>query len=151
MITLVPLNRDNLFDVIKLSETLTEEQKKCVAPNVISIAQAYVNPQAWPNAIYDDDKLVGFVMLALSDDDIPEDDQPSYFLWRFMIKKDEQSKGYGKQVLDLLIKKAREDHQKYLYTSCHIEGDMPYQFYMRYGFIDTHMFDDGEEILKYKL
>ncbi|HOI85573.1 MAG TPA: GNAT family N-acetyltransferase [Acholeplasmataceae bacterium] len=151
MIQLKPLDRENLFHVIDLSDTLSDEQKKCVAPNVISIAQAYVNPQAWPNAIYDDDRLVGFVMLALHDSDIPEEDQPSYFLWRFMIKKDEQSKGYGKKVLDILIEKSRREGQKYLYTSCHIEGDMPYQFYTKYGFVDTHIFDDGEEILKYKL
>lgn len=151
MITLVPLNRENLFQVIELSNTLTDEQKKCVAPNVISIAQAYVNPQAWPRAIYHDDQLVGFVMLALSDPDIPQEDQPSYFLWRFMMKKEEQSKGYGKKVLDLLVQKAREEGQHYLYTSCNIEGDMPYQFYIRYGFIDTKIFDNGEEILKYQL
>ncbi len=150
MIHLEELNKDNLFEVIKLHDTLSEYQKKCVAPNSISIAQAYVNPQAWPRVIYDDDTMIGFVMISTHDEDIPIEDQPSYYLWRFMIAYSFQHKGYGKTVLDLIIDKARNEQQSYLYTSCEMEGDMPYQFYIRYGFIDTGI-NDGEQVLKYKL
>ena len=148
MIYLKEITKDNLFDVIKLSEMLDEKQKRCVAHNAISIAEAYVKPQAWPRAIYDDETLVGFVMLALHDDDIVESDQPSYLLWRFMIAKPYQSKGYGKKVLDLIMEKAKQDKQKYLYTSCMMEDDMPYQFYLSYGFEDIHEKDGEEEILR---
>jgi len=150
MIHLVELNKDNLFEVIKLYDTLSEYQKKCVAPNSISIAQAYVNPQAWPRVIYVDDTMIGFVMISTHDEDIPKEDQPSYYLWRFMIAYPFQHNGYGKTVLDLIIDKARNEHQSYLYTSCEMEGDMPYQFYIKYGFIDTGI-NDGEQVLKYKL
>ncbi|MBN2268667.1 MAG: GNAT family N-acetyltransferase [Acholeplasmataceae bacterium] len=150
MIFLKELDRKNLFEVIKMHDTLTEYQKKCVAPNVVSIAQAYVNPQAWPRVIYHDDEIIGFVMISTHDDDIPKEDQPSYYLWRFMIKKDAQNLGYGKQVLDMIIQKAKDEHQKFLYTSCEMEGPMPYQFYISYGFIDTGI-NDGEQILKLNL
>lgn len=149
MIQLKEITKDNLFKVIDLWDTLDSDQKTCVAPNVVSIAQAYVNLDvAWPRAIYANEDLIGFVMLSLKDLDIKEDDQPSYFLWRFMISKPYQNQGFGKQVLDLIYKKCIKDDVKFLYTSCDMKTSMPYQFYINYGFIDTHEMDDDEEILK---
>lgn len=150
MIHLKELDKNNLFEVIKIHDTLTEYQKRCVAPNVVSIAQAYVNPQAWPRVIYHDTEIIGFVMISLYDEDVPKEDQPAYYLWRFMIKKDAQNHGFGKQVLDIIVKKAKVENQKYLYTSCETEEAMPYQFYISYGFMDTGL-NDGEQILKLKL
>jgi diamine N-acetyltransferase len=149
MIHLEKVSEDNVVAIIKLSDTLDAEQKKAVAPNAVSLAQAYPLPdRAWPRAIYNDDELVGFVMMSLHDDDIPTSDQPAYYLWRFMIAGPHQGKGYGKQVLDLLVKKCREDGMKYLYVSCTMTSLMPYRFYVKYGFVDTHEMDDDEEILK---
>jgi len=147
-ISLRKVTDDNFDAVVALSDTLTDYQKKCVAPNMVSLAQAYANlDRAWPRAIYLDDTPIGFVMLALWDDDIPKDDQPAYYLWRFMVGKEYQKNGYGKQVLDLIKAKAIEDKMRYLYTSCGMEGDQPYQFYLSYGFEDTGI-NDGEQILK---
>jgi diamine N-acetyltransferase len=151
MINFREITEENLFDVIKLSDSLDDYQKRCVAPNIVSIAQAYVNKRAWPRAIYHKDELVGFMMLALFDEDIDEKDQPAYYVWRFMIAKEHQNKGYGKAALDLILEKAKNEGQKYVYLSCEMEGAMPYQFYIKYGFVDTNTKDDGEEILKYKL
>lgn len=151
MIYLKKITQENIFKVIELSQTLDDYQKTCVAPNAISIAQAYVSPEAWPRAIYHDDELIGFVMLSLDPKDVIEDDLPAYYIWRLMIAKPYQYLGYGKEVLDLIIKKAKEDHQSYLYTSCEMKEPMPYQFYSRYGFIDTNQKDGEEEVLKLKL
>jgi len=152
MIQLRNVDKDNFFKVIDLWNTLDDDQKKSVAPNVMSIAQAYVNQDiAWLKAIYLEDEPIGFVMVALSDDEVKEEDQPVYFLWRFMIAKPFQGKGYGKEVLDILVNMCKENKVKYLYVSCHMHSSMPFQFYMKYGFIDTHEMDDDEEILKYKI
>jgi diamine N-acetyltransferase len=151
VIELKIINEDNVLDIIKLWTTLDDYQKSCVAPNAVSLAQAYASKRAWPRAIYDNQTPVGFVMLALHDDDIPKEDQPSYYLWRFMIAKEYQNKGIGKKVLDLIYAKAKEDKQKYLYTSCEVEGDMPYAFYMSYGFEDINIKDGSEEILKIRI
>jgi diamine N-acetyltransferase len=151
-LSLRPVTGDNFSQVVKLSETLTEYQKTCVAPNMVSLAQAYVHyDRAWPRAIYVDDEVVGFVMLALHDDDIPNDDQPAYFLWRFMMAKEHQQKGYGRRVLDMIVNKCREDHIKTLYTSAEFQGDQPLQFYLKYGFKDTGIIDDGEKVLKIEI
>jgi diamine N-acetyltransferase len=64
-----------------------------------------------------------------------------------MIAAEYQNKGYGKEVLDIIRKKCKDDGVKYLYTSCEIEGEQPYHFYINYGFIDTGI-NDGEQVLK---
>lgn len=152
MISLKPINNDNLFEVIKLSKTLDIDQQKRVADNIVSIAQAYVHyDTAWPRAIYEGETLVGLVMLNLKDEDIPKEDQPAYFLWRFMIAKPYQNLGYGKKVIEILIQKSIAEGQRYLYVSCEMDDKMPYAFYIKMGFIDTHEVFDGEEVLKLKL
>lgn len=152
MIHLEKLDKYNLLKVIQLSETLNEKQKKVVAPNVYSIAEAYVNQdRAWIRVVYLDDEPIGFVMIATKDEDIQESDQPAYFLWRLMIASAFQGKKYGKKVIDLIVQKCKEDHIKYLYVSCHVEDVMPYQFYINNGFVDTNEMFDKEVILKLKI
>ncbi len=152
IITLREVTDDNFKEVILLSDTLTEDQKKCVASNVKSLAQAYLHPKnAWPRAVYLDETPIGFIMLYLDAEEIPEEDLPAHYLWRFMIALAYQGKGYGKRVLDLLIQKCREEHKKSFYLSCHTEGPMPYRFYIQYGFIDTGHRDDDEQVLKYDI
>jgi diamine N-acetyltransferase len=148
-ISLKEVTNSNFKAICDLSDTLTDAQKKCVASNQRSLAQAYLDYEnAWPRAIYLDDTPIGFLMLHLNPHDLPPEDQPGIYLWRFMIAFDYQNKGYGKQVLDLLVQKCRDEHKKSLYLSCEVDEDMPYQFYIKYGFIDTKVMDDGEEVLK---
>lgn len=149
MILLKDLTNDNVFKVIKLWDHLKDEDKKKVAPNDASIAQAYVNYDiAWTKAIYLDDEPIGFMMVKTQDDDIPAEDQQGYFLWRFMIDRKFQNKGYGKQALDLLMDKCRKDNIKSLYVSCTMFDEMPYKFYLSYGFIDLGFKDGEEQILR---
>lgn len=151
-VTLRPIDEKNVFDVIKLSDTLSDEHKRNVAPNVVSLAQAYVHLDiAWPRAIYDGEEPIGFVMLSLFDPDIPVEDRPAYMLWRFMVKTDRQRQGIGKQVLDLIVEKCKKDGIQTLYTSCVMERPEPYRFYVNYGFLDTGEDDDNERILKMRI
>ncbi|MCF7930074.1 MAG: GNAT family N-acetyltransferase [Acholeplasmataceae bacterium] len=148
-VTFKEITNENLMQVVKLSNTLSDAQKRCVATNDRSLAQAYVNQdKAWPRAIYLDETPIGFIMLNLSPQDIPKEDHPALDVWRLMIGGPYQSKGYGKQVLDLVLSIAREKKMKTVYLSCDMEGPMPYQFYIKYGFIDTGIMDEDEEILK---
>lgn len=152
MIELKEISYDNLKAVIKLSDTLSDQDKKHVAPNVVSLAEAYLNYTiAWPRAITVDDEVVGFVMLGLDNYIAEEKDWPVYFLWRFMIASEHQRKGYGKQTLDLLVQKCKEESIRYLYVSSTRIDPMPYQMYIDYGFEDTGLVDDGESVLKLKI
>jgi len=142
------VTKDDFDDIIALTDTLSEPQKQCVAPNVYSLAEAYANPKkAWARGVHLDGKPIGFVMVALQSDDIPPEDQPGYFLWRLMIAGPYQNKGYGAKVLDLVVRKCRRDGLKTFYTSCNMKGPEPYRFYINYGFADTGR-NDGEQILR---
>jgi diamine N-acetyltransferase len=148
-ITLRTITEHDFDKIVDLSDTLTDEQKQCVASNLYSLAQAYINIKfAWPKAIYLNEEPIGFIMLALEDPQAKDEDQPAYYLWRFMIASAHQQKGYGTKVLDMIVEKCKEDHIKSLYVSCHKEFNQPYQFYIDYGFIDTGELEDDERVLK---
>jgi diamine N-acetyltransferase len=147
-ITFRIVEEENFQAIINLSKTLDEYQSRCVAPNVVSLAQAYLYKDiAWPRAIYLDETPIGFVMLDVAPEDVTERGL-AYYLWRLMISYEHQGKGYGKIVLDMLVEKCKQDGKVVLYTSCEMEKSMPYAFYIKYGFIDTGIMDEGEEVLK---
>jgi len=111
---------------------VSEAQKHFVAPNAVSIAQAYFEPKAWFRAIYADESPVGFLMLY----DNPEEHE--YFLWRFMIDARYQKLGFGKRAMDLLIDHVRtRPGVREMALSCHPGEDGPEPFYRRYGFTLT--------------
>ena len=154
-IIFVDIDAENLSEICQLSNTLTESQKKCVASNAYSIAQAHYYPEkAWFKGIYlaDGSEAIGFIMFDLVADDLPEVDKPGVYLWRFMMKREYQKQGFGRECLDLLSEKFKREGKKAMYTSCvKEEEDSPYHFYIRYGFFDTGVVDDNEQVLMKRL
>jgi diamine N-acetyltransferase len=149
MIQLKKLSPKNLKSCLDLYDTLDSVQKKQVAPNAVSLAQAYVHPDvAWPRVLVENDRVVGFIMLELDAKDIPEYNRPGHYIWRMMIGKQYQNKGYGTQTLDLIKNKCQKEGLKSLYVSCSMGHDMPYQFYINNGFMDTGYDAHGERYLK---
>lgn len=111
---------------------VSEDQKHFVAPNAVSIAEAYFEAKAWFRAIYADETPVGFLMLY------DDPNEPHYFLWRYMIDSRYQKLGFGKRAMDLLIDyvKTRPGAHE-LSLSCHPGEDGPEPFYRHYGFALT--------------
>ena len=135
------VTRDNLREILHLK--VSPEQERFVAPNAVSIAQAYFHrDQAWFRGIYDGDTPVGFVML----DDEPA--KPRYTLWRFMIAARPQRRGYGRRALELLFAhvKTRPGATE-LYTSCVDSPNGPGPFYEGLGFAYTGALDEGERVM----
>jgi GNAT superfamily N-acetyltransferase len=88
MVELKEIGESNYKEVLALD--VDPDQKSHVAPNVVSLAQAWVfRDVARPFAIFADDTVVGFAMLEV---DLKK---PSYDIWRFMIDRHHQRKGYG--------------------------------------------------------
>ena len=121
---------------------VSESQQQFVAPNAVSIAQAYFADSAWFRAIYAGDTPVGFAMI----DDKPE--KPEYFLWRFMIDERYQRMGFGKKAMELLIAhvRTRPDATEFLTSVVQAEGG-PQPFYEKLGFVLTGEFDDDEAVM----
>lgn len=143
------VTKENLRAVAKLSDTLTEEQKRNVANNAFSIAEAHYNKDiVWFRAIYLETTPVGFIML---DTVCKENDDNSAYLWRFMVAKDYQQKGIGKWALDQVVKMLQKKNKAILYTSVVMERNQPYDFYIQYGFEDTLEDEGDERVLKLDL
>ena len=121
---------------------VSESQQQFVAPNAVSIAQAYFADSAWFRAIYAGDTPVGFAMI----DDKPQ--KPEYFLWRFMIDERYQRMGFGKKAMELLIAhvRTRPDATEFLTSVVQAEGG-PQPFYEKLGFVLTGEFDDDEAVM----
>ena len=146
-IKLVPVNDDNREAVLALS---VREDQSFVAPNDVSLRQAdEANAEqpgvARPFAIYADGKLVGFCMFAFD----PEADDPDdrYWLWRFMIDKDEQGKGYGQAALNEIIRYFRDNGADMLYLSTEPENELGLHLYHKFGFRETGIISDDEAVL----
>lgn len=145
------ITKDNLKEIVKLSDTLPEAQAKCVAPNVYSIAEGSVHSYAYYRGIYHGDKPVGFFMLSIPNEETAKTkDENDYYLWRFMIAHEEQHNHYGTEALDHIVELGKSLGHKELYTSCVMGEVSPYDFYLKYGFIDTKEVDHGEQVLLLK-
>ena len=136
------ITEDTVIAICKLSDTLSPQQQKMVAPNALSIAQAYFNKHFWFRAIYADDTPVGFLMLH----DDPE--EPRYFLWRFMIARPYQGLGYGARAIQLLVDHVRSrPGAKELLVSCEEGEASPEGFYKKQGFVRTGALMGDEVVL----
>ena len=92
MVTLREITKENLDEVLALE--VLEHQEAFVSSTAASLAQAYVYKEtAFPFAIYADDTVVGFIMLGYYEA------RDQYTLWKFLIDKKYQNKGYGKEAL----------------------------------------------------
>ena len=141
VVSLREITEETVVPICKLSDTLSAAQKKMVAPNAQSIAQAHYSQWAWFRAIYADETPVGFIMLY----DNPE--EAAYFLWRLMIAGPCQGLGYGKKAVQSLIEYVRtRAGAKELLVSCGEGEASPEGFYAKLGFKRTgEMW--GEEVV----
>ena len=125
--------------------SVSDGQKGFVAPNALSIAQAYFSKAAWFRAIYADSTPVGFVMLA----EYPN--RGYYYIWRFMIDAGYQGKGYGRKALELVIKRTKRLKAKALYLSVVRAKGSAEDFYKSFGFYFTGKMDGIEHVMKLDL
>lgn len=143
-VSLKEITADTVRTICDLS--VLEEQKKFVAPNAVSIAQAYFSEYAWFRAIYADETPVGFLMLY------DDTEKPEYYLWRFMIDARYQGMGFGRRALELLIEHVRNRPKaKELYTSVLQAEGGPQGFYEGMGFKLTGDMEEGEAVLRLEL
>lgn len=145
VVTLREVTAETVRAICRLS--VSPHQQGFVAPNSISIAEAYFARQrAWFRAVYADETPVGFVMLS----DEPE--KHEYYLWRFMIDARYQRHGFGRQAIELLIDHVRtRPGATMLLTSCVPGEGTPMPFYAKLGFVETGEEDDGERVMRLDL
>ena len=109
MLKLKKINRNNVAEILKLE--VFDNQKSFVATNNSSIIEAYIaiteNNDVFTFGIYKGDIPIGFLMIGYdvnSDDEgAPRIAKGNYNIWRLMIDKKFQGKGFGKKAMDLAI------------------------------------------------
>ena len=160
MIRLEPINGDNFRDILKLH--VSREQENFVAPNDISIIEAYIaiahHGAAFPFGIYDDNTPVGFCMIGFGTDDdwddAPEIAKDNYNLWRFMIDERYQGKGCGRAAMKLIMDYIGSEPcgpAEYCWLSYEPENERAKALYASFGFRETGAFDGDEAIAVLKL
>jgi diamine N-acetyltransferase len=129
---------DNFIECIQLK---VGEDQKFVASNVFSIAESKIAPKFIPMAIYNDETMVGFIMYEL------DYQKKQLYLCRFMIDQNYQHMGYGKAALDLLKEIAMVDAGiEKMELSTSPKNAHGIKVYEKFGFKDTGVLDDGEEV-----
>jgi len=143
-VTLREITGETLEAILKLE--VSDDQKRFVASNAVSIAQAHFSEYAWFRAIYADDTPVGFVMLYL------DQDKPLYGVWRFMIDEEHQRKGYGSRAMQQVIEyvKGLPEARELMLSYAPGEGN-PSPFYGKCGFVDTGECMGDEKVMKLTL
>ena len=163
-ITLEKITYKNYIKVI-WGLKVSKKQKNFVASNMCSLAEAYVaitnGGVALPFAIYKGKKPIGFLMIGYgaNEDDFEGEDpafiemaKKSYCLWRFMIDKRYQRKGYGRRAMEVAldyIKSFPCGKADTCWLSYEPENEVAKKLYASFGFIEQPQFykgGEGEEI-----
>lgn len=160
MLHLEKVNGKNVWEILNL--TVLESQKNFVAPNDVSIIEAYTaiagNGHAFPFGIYEESTPVGFLMIGFDVDDDwtdpPEIAKGNYNLWRLMIDKAYQDKGFGREAVQLaldFIKTLPCGEAEYCWLSFDPENETARRLYRSFGFEETGDMDGEERIAIRKL
>ena len=147
MIHLEKINYLNWHDVEDLR--VTRAQKGFLPDNVTSLAYAGIVREAgfqvFTFGVYKGDKPIGFAMIGYDipyepDDDLNENyrfTRSSYFIWRFMIDRRWQGKGYGREAMKLILDFVRSGpcrQSEYAWLCYDPENTAARKLYASFGF-----------------
>ncbi|TPK93045.1 GNAT family N-acetyltransferase [Mesorhizobium sp. B2-4-12] len=138
-IRLAPVTKANRALVASLE--LAPDQVDFVASNAESLKEARSDRDARPRVVMAGDRVVGFLMYEAPDDD----DEAR--IYRFMIDRAWQGRGYGKaalrQVLDEIAGLGHVGHVSICYEP---ENEAARRLYRAAGFVEEGLDEDGEMI-----
>lgn len=127
------IDRTNYNECIELS--LNEEQKMFVAPNIFSLVQAAYEPNLYPLGIYNDNKMVGFILYDF------DDELNGWSMSRFMVDVKYQDQGIGKMALQKFIEFFTNKYGHIqLYTSAEVDNEVAIALYEKFGFEKKEVF-----------
>lgn len=125
-ISIKNIDNSNWRDCIKLE--VNKEQRPFIQSNLHSVAESKFETGMRSLGIYKDNSMVGFASYIL-------DEEGDMNLYKFMIDKHYQGKGYGKEslylVMDIIKKEAKK---KEVWLSLHPNNTVAIKLYDKYGF-----------------
>ena len=143
MVELRAITKENLEDVLHLG--VWEHQEAFVSSAAVSLAQAYVyRDTAFPFAVYADDTVVGFIMMGFYEA------RKQYTLWKFLIDRRYQNKGYGREALRLGMAYLIDEFDAHeIYTGVILSNDAAKALYRSVGFVETGLVENNMAEMKY--
>jgi len=138
LLELVPVSRVNFKRVLKLE--VAEHEKKFVAPNMFSIAEAYVEPDTYPMAIYYRHEPVGFMLYGQFIEDKGE-----WWIGRLMVVPEHRRKGIAEGATKVAIENMKKlGADKHIFVSFVPDNDEARLLYEKLGFKDAER-EEGKE------
>ncbi len=151
-VTLCEITPQNRSTIEALS--VTDDQSDYVAGVADSLVEAAQTPDArpWYRAVYAGDEPVGFVMISDGITVVNPDYLGPYYLWRLLVDRRHQGRGYGSAALRLVVEHVctRPD-ARVLITSAVPGPASPVGFYVEQGFRITGEVHQGEVVLELDL
>ena len=146
-VTLREIADDNRDAVLALS--VAPEQERFVSSVRKSLDDAAKYPQAnpWYRAVYVGVEPVGFVMVSWNVAPRPPHIVGPWFLWKLLIDRRYQGRGYGTDVVRQIAAIVRAQGGTELLTSYVPADDGPAPFYARLGFVPTGELDGAGEVI----
>jgi len=143
MIVLIPITIQNWETAASLE--LEPHQRDFIRSNAWSIAESLYHPELKPFGIYRGGTMVGFLMYGTAWQD------GTVWLFRLMIDRTYQGQGLGKEALERVIRRMRDEG----YTDVNIgwdpENDVAERLYLNAGFEPTGMAPWGEKTARLRL
>ncbi|WP_296047932.1 GNAT family N-acetyltransferase [uncultured Alteromonas sp.] len=138
-ITLRDITRHNYEAVCDLD--VSEAQQQYVACNMWSLVESHYNEGYTCKAIYREDTPAGFLMWV-------QESATKIAIWRFMVDAQFQQQGIGRIALQQAIEQIRALPGLATIEICyHPHNPVAREFYSSFGFIETGMDDDGDDML----
>jgi len=139
-----PVTAANRDAVLALE--LAPGQEDFLASNAESLKEAKRDRDARPRAVVADGRVVGFLMY-----DAPKGDDEAV-IYRFMIDRNAQGRGYGRAALLALLEEIRGLGYVRKVDVCYMpENEGARRLYRAAGFIDEGLDEDGEMIARLRL
>ena len=140
MIRLELVNKDNFDQVLDL-EVAPKDQRR-VASVEYSLAQAWLYRDSevlFPYAVKSGQLTVGFLLLSY------QPMENSYYIWRLLIDQKYQNQRFGKEVIQQVLQRARDDQQCHKVTVNYVIGNHKMRYILeKFGFQPVGL--DGQEI-----
>ena len=140
MIRLELVNKDNFDQVLDL-EVAPKDQRR-VASVEYSLAQAWLYRDSevlFPYAVKSGQLTVGFLLLSY------QHMENSYYIWRLLIDQKYQNQRFGKEVIQQVLQRARDDQQCHKVTVNYVIGNHKMRYILeKFGFQPVGL--DGQEM-----
>lgn len=134
MLFLRNITEENFFDCLGIESGLLE--KDHVDSVEFSLAEAWLNSDFQPRAIYQDDDLIGFVSFYVGDN--------HYQIINFLIDQPYQGKGLGKAAVQLSLDYLKKEYQaKQVSLPVHLENQKARRFWTALGFQESDNIEDA--------